>query len=186
MFSKRQTASPALVYSPQEEEKDVSILPKHIKTVSQPNRYKSKTKSRSKKSAASTSRTSEGKGYTFSLPACFYKDKSETKKRFYTKNIQRRGTAATEQPPTLGCSRVTKVCMGNHGTWIHALNRGCGAVPSIVTVVLWRNLAWLLVQPEWMTAQTVVSHIQHPAANHNRRLKTQTQVFFFLKNVSTA
>lgn len=138
------------------------------------NRYKSKRKHSPKKNMlqALAKQVKEGKGYTFSPSAA---TKINVKKEIlydYTKNIQT-GIAATEQPPTLGCSMETKVCMGNHETWIHALNRGCGAVPSIVTAVLWRNLVWLLVQPEWMTAQMVVSYIRHPATNH-KRMKTQT------------
>jgi len=98
--------------------------------------YKSKTKSRSKK-AAPNQVEKEREGYTFSLPAS---TKITLEKKKSILRIYRRALATTEQPPTLDCSRETKVCMGNHGMRIRDPNRGCGVVPSTATAVLRRNL----------------------------------------------
>lgn len=124
--------------------------------------YKSKTKSRWKKLLQT--KLGEGKGYTFSLPAST-KITREQKRKDSIPRIYRRAFATAEQPSILDCSRETKACMGNHGTQNHALNRGCGVVPSAVTAVLWRNLVSSLVQPEWTKALPAASHIQQPATH---------------------
>jgi hypothetical protein len=60
-----------------------------------------------------------------------------------------------------------KTCMENHEMQMHSLNRGCGAVPSAVTSVLWRNLDEWSGQPEWTMARPVAFHTQHSATDYN-------------------
>lgn len=114
--------------SPKTYKKSVSKSP-HLITY---NRLQKQNKITLKKGC---SKPSGGRKGIYILTTSFYKITREKKKRFYTR-IYRRALATAEQPSILDCSRETTACMGNHGMQIHALNRGCGVVPSTVTAVL--------------------------------------------------
>jgi len=106
---------------------------KRVKTPITYNRLQKQNKITLEKGCSEPS--GEGKGGIYILTTSFYKDNVRGKKKSILR-IYRRALATTEQPPTLDCSRETKVCMGNHGMRIRDPNRGCGVVPSTATAVL--------------------------------------------------
>jgi hypothetical protein len=93
-FGKATIASPTLEYSPQEVKKTCHNPLNSLHTIDTKAKQSNARKSLLQ---ALAEQVKEGKEYTFSLPAS---TKIKVKqKRFYTKNIQRRGTAATLNNP---------------------------------------------------------------------------------------